>query len=245
MRRLLAIVGAALLSAAASAEPSGSARAANATAEGVRDFGAGRYREALEKFEASYTIEQQSSTLLYIARCQKQLGLLKEARSTLFSFLRLDPTNPATADAFDLLTAVEKAIREQIPPPPPAPPHPVAAATSATPAPQAPRPVEQPVKPPAPAAAVTVAPAAPVQSPWLQRGRWIASGAAVAVLGAAAFSGLQARSTSSELTGSQHTRAEVNTLERQLSSQASRTNLLLAAGGILAAGAGALWAISF
>ena len=190
MRRLLAILGAALLSAAASAEPSRSARAANATAEGVRDFGAGRYREALEKFEASYTIEQQSSTLLYIARCQKQLGLLKEARSTLFSFLRLDPTNPATADAFDLLTAVEKAIREQVPPPPP--PHPVAAATSATPAPQAPRPVEQPVKPPAPAAAVTVAPAAAVQSPWLRRGRWIASGAAVAVLGAAAFSGLQA-----------------------------------------------------
>ena len=243
MRRLLAILGAALLSAAASAEPSRSARAANATAEGVRDFGAGRYREALEKFEASYTIEQQSSTLLYIARCQKQLGLLKEARSTLFSFLRLDPTNPATADAFDLLTAVEKAIREQVPPPPP--PHPVAAATSATPAPQAPRPVEQPVKPPAPAAAVTVAPAAPVQSPWLRRGRWIASSAAVAVIGAAAFSGLQARSTSSELTGSQHTRAEVNTLERQLSSQASRTNLLLAAGGVLAAGAGALWAISF
>ena len=243
MRRLLAILGAAVLSAAASAEPSGSVRAADATAEGVRDFGAGRYREALEKFEASYTIEQQSSTLLYIARCQKQLGLLKEARSTLFSFLRLDPTNPATADAFDLLTAVEKAIREQVPPPPP--PHPVAAATSATPAPQAPRPVEQPVKPPAPAAAVTVAPAAPVQSPWLRRGRWSASGAAVAVLGAAAFSGLQARSTSSELTGSQHTRAEVNTLERQLSSQASRTNLLLAAGGVLAAGAGALWAISF
>ena len=72
---------------------------------------------------------------------------------------------------------------------------------------------------------------------------WITAGAAVVALGGGAAFGLMSRSTASSLTGQQHTRAEIDSMQSDLSSQSSKANLLFIAGGVLAVAAGAFFVL--
>jgi tetratricopeptide (TPR) repeat protein len=70
---------------------------------------------------------------------------------------------------------------------------------------------------------------------------WITAGTAVVALGAGTAFGLMSKSTASSISSQQHSRAEVDALQSQLSSQGTKANLLLLSGAALAVGAGVFY----
>jgi hypothetical protein len=89
-------------------------------------------------------------------------------------------------------------------------------------------------------------PAAPAPPMRLSRVLALAAGGvAVGLAGVGAAYGLQSRSTGNTIANVPHSRDEVATLKAQLSSQATKANVLFAAGGAAAIGAGVLWVVKF
>ena len=74
---------------------------------------------------------------------------------------------------------------------------------------------------------------------------WVAAGTSVAALAAGGFFGMQAKSTDATITGSQHSRAELDGLQSDLQGQASKANLFLGVGVGLAAVTAALFVLHF
>jgi hypothetical protein len=156
-----------------------------------------------------------------------------------------------------------KKIPIRVPPKEPAPPPPaplVVVATPAAPPPEAPRvasagpaaapsPRAEPAARPTPPAKASEAPAEalrgyePAAGEGTRTATWVTAGAAVVALGAGAAFGVMSKSTASSLSGQQHTRAEVDSLQGQMESQGSKANLLFIAGGVLAVAAGALFVL--
>jgi hypothetical protein len=81
-----------------------------------------------------------------------------------------------------------------------------------------------------------------------QKGRtwtWVAAGGAGLALAGGAIFGLQSKSTASQIQSGEHPRAESDQLRDQLKSQASKANLLLGAGAVLAGVSTALFVFQF
>lgn len=228
---------------AADPAPSIDDQAKAAYREASAEYALGHYRDALAKFELAFKLKQLPGLLFNIAQCHRQLKQFEQAATTYRSFIRLDPQNPQVDRAKELLVQVDEAVRlqdrAQAAPPLDANGHdaPPARAQVAPPVPTI-RAV------PEVAAKETPAPAAPAS----ERPRiatWIAAGAAVVALGVGTVSGLQSKGTASDISGSQHTRAEQDALQSQLNSQSSRANLLFAVAGGLAVATGVLFVLHF
>ncbi len=74
---------------------------------------------------------------------------------------------------------------------------------------------------------------------------WIAGGAGVVALGTGGAFGLMSKSTANSLTSSPHSRADISTLQSQLSSQAGTVNALFIVGAALLAAGGVMYALKF
>jgi hypothetical protein len=102
-----------------------------------------------------------------------------------------------------------------------------AVAPTAAPAPAAP-------KKPAPGAATGARPTPAEQVGGSHTWAWVSGGAAALALGGGVVFALQSKSTASEISGTEHTGAQVKQLQSDLSSQSSKANLLLGVGAGLA-----------
>lgn len=154
--------------------------------EGVTLANEGAWNEALEKFEASYTLVERPSTLFNIGSVLIKLGRHDEAIERLERFLGVSKDDKERASAQALIDeAKQAAAQSEAPPPEPPPPEP--------PPPEPPPPAVEPPPPrppPPPPADLVTAPVAKsdrlVERPWF----WITVG--VVVVGAAVAVGLAA-----------------------------------------------------
>ena len=227
-------------------------------AEGKAEYDLGHITGALAKFEAAYRVRPVPALLFNIAQCHRLLGDLNSAAMTYRAFLRNDPNSPRAAQATELLHQVEEAMdRQQTAQH--APPlgltqtqeaESKAALTPAVPAP----PAEKTAAPaagwpaahkPAPAAATSTAPAPEPAQPRRRLWSYVAGGAAVAAVAGGSLFALKAKSAASDLQSTPHERADLDKLEPQIRSDASKGTALLVAGGVLAAAAAALWVMEF
>ena len=239
------------------------------------EYALGHYTQALAKFELAFTLKQVPGLLFNIAQCHRQLKQFELAATTYRSFIRASPDGKQAAVARQLLEQVEETLKSEVAAqtrPPTnlghetgegrdgdleepaekksrsageAAPHAVAAVGSRQSSTNALPPV------------VSLQPhALGLQQPALEqhavpvelrprRATWVAAGATVVAFGAAGAFGLQAHSTNSSITGTQHPRAELDQLNSNLKSQASRANLLLGVGLGLAAVTAALFIFRF
>ena len=74
---------------------------------------------------------------------------------------------------------------------------------------------------------------------------WIVGGAGVVALGAGGAFGLMSKSTANSLTSTPHSRADISSLQSQLSSQAGTANALFIVGAALLAAGGVLYVLKF
>jgi tetratricopeptide (TPR) repeat protein len=90
-----------LLGAVAFAEDTAKAR--DAFLKGQQLYSAGKYKEALAKFEESFSAKPHPATIFNMARCQDQLGELVTAMTSYKEYLR---QSPQATDADEVATAV-------------------------------------------------------------------------------------------------------------------------------------------
>jgi tetratricopeptide (TPR) repeat protein len=238
----------------ADAEARARAKAAYESAQA--EYNLGHFQKALEFYELAYKNVSRPALLFNIAQCHRQLGDMRSAATTYRAFLRTaDTSDAARARASALLAEVEQALQKQQEAqaakplgtspdgkePSDAPP--VAAATVVPGAPNGVEVASTAGRPGAPGAAVEAAvPAAP-SKPRVYT--WVAAGAAgVALLGGTYF-GLKSKSTASDLTSQPHDAATIDSKLPSVKSDANKANALFLAGGLLAAGAGALFLLEF
>lgn len=217
---------------AVAAQPSREATAAQN--EGVRAYDAGRYQEALDRFQLSYTLSPQPALLLAIARSAYKLRDTDRAKACLFDFLRDDPKSLSASEAFELLTKIEKespatakSAEARCLHPEKAKPPEVAAGEAAKPAP-----VKPPEAVPSPWTTQTApAPAreAKKHGPW----SYVAMGTAVAAAGLATYFGTRNLSATSDWRNATTPQATADARDRARSA-ATNANIAWAAAAALA-----------
>jgi hypothetical protein len=117
VRLVAAIVVVALCAAARPARAEGGT--ADATrearhhfAEAETDYRAGRYADALAKYQAGYAAKPLPGFLINIAQCQRRLGDLKTARATYHEFILVAPDSRLVPEVQALIVELDAAIAE-------------------------------------------------------------------------------------------------------------------------------------
>jgi len=212
-------------------------------------------RKLLKQVESQLKSEQQTKDMQPLGTADARMpaepaGEEKAAQLDPIAPLDLEPTAPATAPEEpakkEEVAAKAEEPKKALPPTPPAPEEKPAAeekkpaVVAMAPPPPKPEPQAEPPPPAKEDAPSRAAPAPAVEAPPVppgERGRvftWVAAGGAGLALAAGTLFGMQAKSTNSSITGSQHERAELDKLKADLKSQAGKANLAFAAGAGLA-----------
>ncbi len=97
----------------------------------------------------------------------------------------------------------------------------------------------------APANALAISPAARMADPAPRLWTWVAAGGAVVALGAGTAFGLKSRNAAQELTAREHSTSEIAAQSGEVKTNATKANVLFAAGAVLAVAAGVLFVIHF
>jgi tetratricopeptide (TPR) repeat protein len=105
---VLTVVGAGAPHAASESERQ--ARRAFQEAEG--HFRAGRFAEALERYQAGYDQAPLPGFLINIAQCQRRLGDLRKARATYQKFVMVAPDSPHVSEVQGLIAELDKLIAD-------------------------------------------------------------------------------------------------------------------------------------
>jgi tetratricopeptide (TPR) repeat protein len=258
----------AFVAARASAQDPRSEAAKAQYLKGQSAYDLGKYREALQRFEAAYELKPVPALLFNIAQCHRKLGHLEQAANLYRSFLRADPRSAQAEQAQSLLVQVEAAAaRRSTSPDPPAslqPLTPIDGSDAASESLRRAYPIARQgelagssieatafIGGAATAEARNAPPSAVAQqAPPLapERKRWpaaIAGGAAVALLAGGVVEALASRSATSQLE-QLHQQASVDPARDQqlrddANAKASRSKLLYVASGVAAAASIALW----
>jgi tetratricopeptide (TPR) repeat protein len=181
---VLTVVGAPAPHAASESER----QARRAFQEAESHFRAGRFAEALERYQAGYDQAPLPGFLINIAQCQRRLGDLRKARATYQKFVMVAPDSPHVTEVQGLIAELDKLIADLDA-------QPAAPAEKATAPPDAPAVavLDAPAPRPEPAApSLLASPPPPEAAPPPPRRRWwlwalagaavVGAGAAVAVL---------------------------------------------------------------
>lgn len=104
------LVSSLLLSAAVFAQDT-TARAREAFVKGQELYAAGKYKEALAKFEASYSLKPHPATVFNIARCQDQLGDAVHGMTSYKEYLRQSPQAKDLDEVLKAITAMEQRLQ--------------------------------------------------------------------------------------------------------------------------------------
>jgi len=224
-------------------ETSDQARAA--FQKGQTEYNLGNYAGAAKLFEETYRLKAVPALLFNIAQCYRFTGNLEKAVQTYRAFLRNAPaTDKNLGLAKELLAQVEDALAQKKKAES-SPPHGLAAAPpmSGAPAPQPAVAVAPAPAPRAPATAVSAAPAPPQPSSHVVA--YVSGGAAVVALAGGALFGMKSKSSISDLQGSFHTTAQIDSQTDAAKGDASKATALLIAGAALAVAAGVFFALDF
>jgi hypothetical protein len=81
-------------------------------AEAETDYRAGRYADALAKYQAGYAAKPLPGFLINIAQCQRRLGDLKTARATYHEFILVAPDSRLVPEVQALIVELDAAIAE-------------------------------------------------------------------------------------------------------------------------------------
>jgi hypothetical protein len=116
MRTVALAVTLALLSVApaVAAEPAGddaTARAKEAFTEGQKLYKAGKYADAVARFEAAYAAKPHPSILFNIAKCWEQLDEVAKALRSFKDYLRADPDAKDKQSVVDSIANLERKLR--------------------------------------------------------------------------------------------------------------------------------------
>lgn len=268
-RCLLVLAGCAVVLAAPARADDSVSPAKKAFEEANAEYALGHYEIALAKFEEAFRLTQKGAILFNIAQCHRQLKQFEQASTTYRSFLRLEPGHARSKDAKRLLAEVDAALKSadkaqatrplelgKAPagldvanakprPAPQATPSVAPAATAVAAKPVSTRPAAELLGDTNRPILVSAKPPARAQEPQGRTFTWIAAGAAGVALAGGAVFGLQARSTASQLSGSEHPRAQTDQLQTSLQSQSQKANLLFVAGAGLAAVSAAFFILHF
>lgn len=104
----IVLVGAGALGAAPAAAQDGRARARTQFNQGVADYDAGRYREALAAFEAAYRAAPHPAVRVNMANCFEQLGQYVEALFNYRRFLEESGANVTPEQREEVETAIAR-----------------------------------------------------------------------------------------------------------------------------------------
>ena len=216
--------------------------------KGQTEYNLGNYAKAAEYFEETYRLRPVPALLFNIAQCYRFMGNLDKAVQTYRAYLRNAPPSDKNIElAKDLLTQVEKADEQKkhaesaaphglAPEPgPPASKPAVVAVVDKTPA-------SPPVTVPPAVTAPPPAPPPPAKSHTIT---WVTGGVAVAALAGGAYFGMQSNKLVSDLQTGFHTRSEIDSNSASAKSDASKANLLMIGGAILAVASGAFFVLDF
>jgi tetratricopeptide (TPR) repeat protein len=222
---------------------------------GQNEYNLGNYTEAVRQFEEAYRLKPLPALLFNIAQCYRFIGNLEKAVQTYRSYLRnAAPDDKNVKRASELLEQVEAVLAskrkaEQSPPhglaqgggqQEPAQP-PAVVAPPVNPAPSV-----KPPAPPAPAPEQAVTRQAPPRTePRRRVYTWVAAGASALAFAGGAYFGAQSSSALSQLSTGYHARSEIDSQSASAKSDASKANVLLAAGAALAVTAGVLFVLQF
>jgi tetratricopeptide (TPR) repeat protein len=140
-------------------------------------FQVDEYRQAIDEFKAAHVEKPDPAFLYNIAECYRHLGEIAEALTYYRRFLSLAPANDRSRPAVEKRVAE---LQKTAPAPRPLPPN----ATTPPPAPMPTTPPPATVEPPVALLVGEPPPSAATEAPFYKRGWFIATAAAVVVVGA-------------------------------------------------------------
>lgn len=100
-----------VLAAVSFADPAAVAREAFVKGQGL--YSAGKYKDALAKFEESFAAKPHPATVFNIARCQDQLGDLVRAMTSYKEYLRQSPQATDADEVATAIASIEQRLQKQ------------------------------------------------------------------------------------------------------------------------------------